>query len=240
MHIFNNLGEAWLYGLREIMNHGELVLDDSVRVRDVSLKGLTSNLSNFTSNNKDLKLRLKEIRGYNIKIYNISRNDDIINKYADADRILYTIKRYGNDCGENGYGEFLRGKNNEKVKSIIDKLQHNKNSKSAIIISPSEWGGNFGKSPCLTAVNFLVRNNKLLMYVFYRSQNIYTKQPGNLLALDQLHEEIAKSISVDKGPMELYVCSAHIYECDFEKVSIILESERGALEDERKKDRENL
>ena len=47
MHIFNNLGEAWLYGLREIMNHGELVLDDSVRVRDVSLKGLTSNLSNL-------------------------------------------------------------------------------------------------------------------------------------------------------------------------------------------------
>lgn len=226
MKTFKSLGEAWLFGLREIMNHGETISDNDVRIRDVSLNGLTPELSNCILNkNGNLVLRLKEMRGLHIKIENVS-HDEIIKKYADKERVQYTMKRCSCDCGENGYGEFLRGKNNEKIIFIVNKLKQNRNSKSAIIISPNEWAGNFGKAPCITAIDFFIRDNKLLMHVLYRSQNIFTKQPGNLLGLNQIHEEIAKAISIDKGPMELYVCSAHIYECDFGKVNEILKQEK--------------
>lgn len=226
MNEFNSLGEAWLFGLQSVMKNGDIVIDENVRQRDISLSNDRLELDKYKTDDSHFSLKLKEIRGYNIRILNISEDDAIIKKYGNKERIEYTIKRYGSQCGENGYGKFLRGDNNEIVLSIIDKLSRNNDSKSAVIISPNEWGGNFGKSPCLTMVDFLIRNNELLMYVVYRSQNIYTKHVGNLIALNQLHEEVAKALGVSKGFLELYVCSAHIYECDFQNVMDILKNER--------------
>lgn len=219
---FDCLGDAWLYGLDIILNSGREVVDTDVRKKDIRLSDGDDLATYYDERTKKISLKLREINGYHITIKNASMDDDVIVKYADKNRIDYTIMRYGKDCGEGGYGEFLRGKNDENIEQIVNKIAQNKYSKSSIIISPNSWCGNFGKAPCLTAVDFLVRDNALKMFVFYRSQNVYTKQPGNLIALSMLQAEIANKLNIKKGELELFVCSAHIYECDYSRVEKIL------------------
>jgi thymidylate synthase len=81
---------------------------------------------------------------------------------------------------------------------------------------------NCGKPPCLTAVDFKIRKDKLLMTALYRSQNIFTKQPGNILALRDLQETVANRIEVPAGNINLFAASAHIYEPDWRSAEEVL------------------
>jgi hypothetical protein len=47
--------------------------------------------------------------GYFVSIETASMDDPIIGQYADQQRIDYTRKRYGQDSGSGGYGEFIYG-----------------------------------------------------------------------------------------------------------------------------------
>lgn len=216
MEKFNTLGEAWVYGLRAVLGKGKIIGDDDVSIRDITLDADNIDVERYKNKkNNKLNLRLKELTDYHIVIRDINKNDPIILKYANLERILYTIKRYGVNCGKYGYGEFIYGKNGNKINEIIVKLKNNTQSKSSIIISPNSWEGNGGKPPCLTAISFLIRENLLIMFVVYRSQNIYTKQPGNLIALRRLQKKIADGLKVACGEVHLYCISAHIYEPDW-------------------------
>jgi hypothetical protein len=55
------------------------------------------------------------------------------------------------------------------------------------------------------------------MTAFYRSQNVFSSQPGNLLALRNIQQDVADSLSVDLDVVELIVDSAYIYEKIFKK-----------------------
>ena len=62
---FETLGEAWLFGLNQVMRHGEEIQDDAVVARDISLDtGRTAHLlSKYESPSDEtrLNLKLKEI-----------------------------------------------------------------------------------------------------------------------------------------------------------------------------------
>lgn len=222
--IFESLGEAWLYGLRNIMENGTDVDDEYVNVRDISLKHTSQLLEKYKSklNKTKLHLKLKEVCGYSITIKDVDADDPIIKKFANRERIDYTKRRYGRECGEGGYGNFIYGENGHNVNLIIERLQQNPHSKSAVITSPNSWHGNEGKPPCLTAVSFLIRDSKLQLFVIYRSQNLYTKQPGNILALRALQNEVAERLALSAGDINLFVCTAHIYESDWEGAKEII------------------
>ena len=95
-------------------------------------------------------------------------------------------------------------------------------SKSATINAPNSWAANGGKPPCLSAVDFKIRESELLMTVMYRSQNVFTKQLGNVLALRDLQQTIADRVEVPAGTINLFAASAHIYEPDWETAEEIL------------------
>ena len=217
MEKFNTLGEAWIYGLKTVLDKGEVVNDRSVSIKDITLNRDSIDIERYRSkkNNNKLSLKLKEVIDYHVVIKNIDENDPIILKYANLERISYTIKRYGVNCGEHGYGEFIYGEDGSKINRIITKLKNNIQNKSSVIISPNSWGGNEGKPPCLIVISFLIRDNRLIMFVVYRSQNIYTKQPGNLIALRKFQKKIADELKVKCGEVCLYCISAHVYELDW-------------------------
>lgn len=75
---------------------------------------------------------------------------------------------------------------------------------------------------CLSMLDFKYRDGVLDMTVIYRSQNIFWSHPGNMLALHQIHQDVADALGYMLGKVELIVISAHIYERDFEKVNFIL------------------
>lgn len=223
---FETLGEAWLFGLNQVMRHGEEIQDDAVVARDISLDtGRTAHLlSQYESLSEQtrLNLKLKEILGHFVSIETVSIDDPVIDKFADQQRIIYTRKRYGQDSGSGGYGEFVYGPDSERLDHIANKLLLNPSSKSATINAPNTWSANYGKPPCLTAVDFKIREGELLMTAMYRSQNIFTKQPGNVLALRDLQETLADRIEVPAGSINLFTASAHIYEPDWKTTEEIL------------------
>jgi len=225
-NIFKTLGEAWVFGLRQVMEHGQDIQDIAVVARDISLDAdrAACLLAQYESPSDETKLhlKLKEILGHSIYIETVSIDDPVITEYADQQRIIYTRKRYGRDSGAGGYGEFIFGEDGETLNSIIRKLTSNPQSKSATINAPNISSANCGKPPCLSAVDFKIRNNELLMTAMYRSQNIFTKQPGNILALRDLQETVANRVGVAVGGIKLFAASAHIYEPDWKNAEAIL------------------
>jgi len=74
-------------------------------------------------------------------------------------------------------------------------------------------------------VDFKYRKGKLDMNVVYRSQNLYASQPGNLIALRRMQEDLANAIGKPIGKIDLIVLSAHIYEENYSDVKEILKKE---------------
>lgn len=223
---FKTLGEAWLFGLNQVMTNGEETQDQAVVARDIALdQGRAALLLaqyEAPSDNTKLNLRLKEIFGHFVCIETASVDDPVIDEFADRQRIDYTRKRYGQDCGPGGYGEFIYGEDGEGLDRIVNKLRQNPMSKSAVVNAPNSWSANCGKPPCLTAVDFKIREDELLMTAMYRSQNVFTKQPGNILALRDLQGTIADRVEVPAGRINLFAASAHIYEPDWATAETIL------------------
>ncbi|HSX29640.1 MAG TPA: thymidylate synthase [Candidatus Saccharimonadales bacterium] len=223
---FKTLGEAWIFGLRQVMEHGEEMQDKAVVARDISLDLERSALllSEYESplDETKLDLKLKEILGHVLYIETVSIDDPVIAKYADQQRIDYTRKRYGKNSGPGGYGEFIYGPDSATFDSIVDRLSSNPSSKSTTVNAPNVSTANCGKPPCLSAVDFKIRGDRLLMTVMYRSQNIFTKQPGNILALRDLQNTIADRVGVAVGGINLFAASAHIYEPDWKAAEAIL------------------
>jgi len=223
---FETLGEAWLFGLQQVMIHGGDTQDGAVVARDIALdvERAALLLSQYESPSDDTKLdlRLKEVIGHFVSIEAVSIEDPIIEEYADQERIVYTRRRYGPESSTGGYGEFIYGPDGSNLESIVSRLLADPLSKSATINAPNTSAANCGKPPCLTAVDFMVRDDALLMTAMYRSQNVFTKQPGNVLALRDLQGVIADRVEVPVGKVNLFVASAHIYEPDWKTAEEIL------------------
>ncbi len=193
-----SLGEAWILAMKTIMNNGETICDEDVR--------------------------LKEIRNFYITIDKISDSDPIINKYADKNRVELMKKKYAT-CGLVGdykidYGSYIYNNNGiNQIDWIVNRIKNKPETKSATITlhKPGEE-----KLACLSMIDFKYRNNMLDMTVVYRSQNIFWSHPGNMLALRRIQNDVATALGYNVGAIELIVISAHIYEDDYDKVNDIL------------------
>ena len=75
---------------------------------------------------------------------------------------------------------------------------------------------------CFSMIDFKYRNNHLDMTVVYQSQNIFWIQPGNLLVLRNIQNDVTNALEYNIGKIELVVISAHIYKSDFEQVNSVL------------------
>lgn len=195
------LGEAWLDSIELVMKDGEDILDD--------------------------KRKLKEIRNLYITIKDIREDDIILQKHADKERIKLMKEKYAT-CGLVGdykidYGSYIYDNNGiNQMEWLRGRIQNKPETKSATITlhRPGE-----DMLACLSLMDFKLRQEKLYMTVIYRSQNIFSSQPGNLIALRRMHEDLAAQLSVKIGDTELIVISAHIYEEDYEAAMKILRDE---------------
>lgn len=195
-----SLGKAWISAMKHIMQNGQIINDENVK--------------------------LKEILNMYISIDNINENDIILKKYADHDRIVLMKEKYST-CGLVGdykidYGSYIYDNDGiNQINWLINRIKKKPETKSATISlhKPGEE-----KLACLSLIDFKFRNNMLGMTVVYRSQNVFWSQPGNMLALRKIQNDVAYALGYSVGKIELVVISAHIYESDFKKVKEILNS----------------
>lgn len=192
------LGEAWIEAMRHVMKVGEDIFDD--------------------------KEKLKEIRNLYISIDGVDEGDSLLEKYADKDRIALMKEKYAT-CGLVGdyktdYGSRIFNNNSvNQLEWVINRIKKKPETKAATfsLHVPGE-----DLLPCLSLMDFKLRNDRLDMTVVYRSQNVYWSQPGNILALRKMQEDVVKAIGCTIGKVELIAVSAHIYEHDFQTVRDIL------------------
>lgn len=191
-------GKAWLAAMQIVMQKGRDIWDE-----DVSLR---------------------EVQNLYITIEGIDETDCILAKYADKDRIMLMKKKYAT-CGLVGdykidYGSYIYDNDGvNQIEWLINRIKNKPETKSATISlhKPGE-----DKLACLSMLDFKYRENMLDMTVIYRSQNIFWSHPGNMLALHQIHQDVATALGYMIGKIELIIVSAHIYASDFARVNDIL------------------
>lgn len=194
----SSLGEAWIKAMKIIMSKGVDVMDDDQRLR--------------------------EICNFCMTISHINDNDQILQQYADKKRIALMKEKYAT-CGLVGdykvdYGS--RVFNNHGINQLewATKRIINKPETKSATFSLHEPGENM--LPCLSLLDFKLRNGFVNMTAVYRSQNTFWSMPGNMLALNQMQEDVSRGAGCVTGKVELVVASAHIYQKDFETVEHIL------------------
>jgi thymidylate synthase len=186
----HSLGVAWLECLRDVLDHGVTVADGPEYLR--------------------------EIRSYVCTLGSVSADDPLLTRFADRERIQLMYRKYGSlgvlPQYKISYGALLYENHGvDQIDWVVRRLLANRDTKSATIVlhSPGE-----SELSCLSMLDFKVRGDALHMTAVYRSQNVYASQPGNMLALREIQEQVSAKVDATTGELMLVALSAHVYEGD--------------------------
>jgi len=184
---------------------------------------------------KDGNQILKEINNLFIEVEKPVIPDSIFKKFANRKemewmRRLWLEKNPIPAMGRFPKYEFSYGKQifdfegKNQIDWIIKKLKENPETKSATIsiLKPGETRKQF--IPCGPILDFKIRNGKLFLTSFFRSQDAYKKLHFDIFFLGKIAKMVAKKVGVPFGPLSLFVTSEHIYADDFEEVEKIIDS----------------
>lgn len=108
----------------------------------------------------------------------------------------------------------------DQIGYVKEKLATDPESKSATVTAmyPPEDSTHV---PCICSLDFKVRDG-LILTAFFRSQDVGRKFAPDVLALQEVFEDVATHLGVARNRMVVHVVSAHIYERDFERVREML------------------
>jgi thymidylate synthase len=193
-----SLGVAWLDCLRTIVVDGTLISDGHDR--------------------------LKEIRNHQMTITSADPDDALLRKFADRARIELMYEKYGSlevlPQYKISYGALLYDNDGvDQVDWVVRRLRSKRETKSATITMHTPGASELS---CLSMLDFKVRDDALHMTAVYRSQNVYASQPGNVLALRRVQEQVAAKVDAATGELTLHAISAHVYEPDLPAATAIL------------------
>lgn len=203
------IGECWLDCIKKVISHGEVHHDEDVK--------------------------LNEIIGLTVEISKPLCQDEIIHKFGDQKVISKMLKKFskGVIMPDRPFTYGARIYDNcgvDQIEWLVDRLNSKRETKSATfgLLVPGSKAPN---PPCLTTVDAKIREDKLELQFFFRSQNIFGRQYANLLALTKLQSDIATRCSATIGGMRGYIASAHIYDFDLAEAQRIVAGEQLIIHD---------
>jgi hypothetical protein len=202
-------GQCWLECMRRVIELGHAHHDEDVDIH--------------------------EVLGLSVAVARPRLDDPLISALGDTRVIARTLGKFARGVempdrpftyGSRIYG--LQGL--DQFDWMVQRLRAKRETKSATIglLVPGDLSQNL---PCLTTVDAKIRNGKLVLQFFFRSQNIFGRQYANLLALARLQSDIAERCDVEVGAMRGYIASAHIYDFDMEDARRIVSGEAVTISD---------
>lgn len=125
-----------------------------------------------------------------------------------------------------GYGERLynlRGIN--QLGSVVELLRKRPSTRRAVIqlFDASDLQRDYASIPCTCTLQFLLRNEKLEMFVNMRSNDAYFGLPHDIFAFTMLQELVATSVGAGLGEYKHSVGSLHLYDYQFDGASTYLD-----------------
>jgi thymidylate synthase len=163
-----------------------------------------------------------------VTVKDVEDEDEILERYGDARiRELYVRKMFSADVIEElgtTYGDRLFSYDgHDQIAAAVQKLEDDwwTNKATLTLLDPLErWPER--RMPCLTVVDLKIRDSQLLLYAFFRSQNVLNSY-GNMYGLRAIQSYCADKLGVAVGPMTLFVTSPHVHERDMERARQIVD-----------------
>ena len=134
-----------------------------------------------------------------IEIIHPSLPDKIIDRFGDKIYLDFLARNFGDKSPlkEWGYSYAQRlysYNKRDQVQEMIDKLNKNPFSKSATISLLKNEEDKKHK-PCLTSLDFKIRNDSLIIHAMFRSQDIGKKMYGDAMELLKLGKKMIQKIT---------------------------------------------
>lgn len=207
--IAKTVGECWLKCIKKVLQQGKIWFDEDVKII--------------------------EILGLSVVIKNPCLKDPIIQKYGDPTVITHTLDKFKKNVVMANrpftYADQIYNKNGvDQFEWLIERLTAKPETKAATICLLNE-GSKDANLPCLTTIDFKIRDQKLFMNFFYRGQNILGRQYANFLALIKLQYDMAQRLNLNIGELRGYIASAHIYDYDLPYAIAISDNENITIRD---------
>lgn len=138
--------------------------------------------------------------------------DDEHQIYLDDDGFIYTYsERLQNYQGRN------------QLKDIINRLKQDMGTNRAVAVTFNPFLDNERADiPCLQLIQALVRNDKLILSVYFRSNDLYGAFPSNMMFLTYLGMKIANELGVQFDYIDYHCSSLHVYETDYKQASKVI------------------
>ena len=223
----NFFEKVWKELLNEVIYNGKYTYKDDSKIKEVI--GVHKQIKNPYSNSiinisadkfaSYVKEGIFDIAEYPIKgeaLFDyVTSLDDEHQIYLDDDGFIYT------------YSERLQNYNDiNQLDVIINRLNKNINSNRAIAVTYNPMVDmNRQDIPCLQLIQALVRNNKLILSVYFRSNDLYGAFPSNMMFLTYLGMKIANELDVKFDYIDYHCSSLHIYETDYQQASKVILNE---------------
>ena len=215
----NFFEKVWKELLNEVIYNGKYTYKDDSKIKEVI--GVHKQIKNPYSNSiinisadkfaSYVKKGIFDIAEYPIKgeaLFDyVTSLDDEHQIYLDDDGFIYT------------YSERLQNYNDiNQLDVIINRLNKNINSNRAIAVTYNPMVDmNRQDIPCLQLIQALVRDDKLILSVYFRSNDLYGAFPSNMMFLTYLGMKIANELRVQFDYIDYHCSSLHIYETDYQQ-----------------------
>ena len=220
----NFFEKVWKELLNEVIYNGKYTYKDDSKIKEVI--GVHKQIKNPYSNSiinisadkfaSYVKEGIFDIAEYPIKgealFEYVTSLDDEHQIYLDDDGFIYT------------YSERLQNYNDiNQLDVIINRLNKNINSNRAIAVTYNPMVDmNRQDIPCLQLIQALVRNDKLILSVYFRSNDLYGAFPSNMMFLTYFGMKIADELGVQFDYIDYHCSSLHIYETDYTQASKVI------------------
>jgi thymidylate synthase len=200
----STLGEAWLGIARRILAEGV-----SSRYDD---------------------LPILELPRVTITVENPQTGDEIVEEFGDPERIAWMHANFTDhalvrELGDaRSYASRLfdyAGVGRDQVEWVIERLRGDPTSRSATITT-FEPLLDTSYIPCVSLLDFWIRDGALEQVVYAHSIDFGSKGYGNLVELAWLQEHVASELGLPVGRLDFLIKSAHVYETELDYMNTVL------------------
>ncbi|MBF4624984.1 thymidylate synthase [Clavibacter sp. VKM Ac-2872] len=135
---------------------------------------------------------------------------------ADPEHISYYLPKYSENVGDfsGSYGPRLFGPGRgAQVAGVIDQLRASPTTRKAVVqlFDRSDLLGNAKDVPCTCTLQFFVRDSKVELVVYMRSNDVMFGLLHDVFSFTFLQELIASTLSLEIGTYKHVVGSLHLY-----------------------------
>lgn len=221
--VANSLDDLLAKVYREILKRGTPIVPTKGPAREISGVLLNLRAPRVRLSRTESRAVLFSALGELLWMLAGSKNVDFIAHYISG----YT--KLSDDGGvtiHGAYGPRLFGqRSNNQLPRIIKLLKAKPDSRQAVIqlFDRHDLLEPHRDIPCTCTMQFLIRNKRLHMFTYMRSNDAWMGLPHDVFAFTMIQELVARSLGVELGEYKHSVGSLHLYDSNAEKAIRYLE-----------------